>query len=62
MQKFDAPAPVSAVLDIAAGRIRFIAADRADTRVEVLPANASRGRDVRAAEGTRVEFADGVLR
>ncbi|MDX3541064.1 DUF4097 family beta strand repeat-containing protein, partial [Streptomyces sp. MB09-01] len=33
-----------------------------DTRVEVLPANASRGRDVRAAEGTRVEFADGVLR
>ncbi|WP_404959377.1 DUF4097 family beta strand repeat-containing protein [Streptomyces sp. 147326] len=62
MQEFATPAPVSAVLDIAAGRIRFIAADRADTRVEVLPANASKGRDVRAAEQTAVEFADGVLR
>ena len=38
MQKFDTPAPISAVLDIPAGRIRFIAADRADTTVEVLPA------------------------
>ena len=31
MQKFDTPAPVSAVLDIPAGRIQFIAADRTDT-------------------------------
>ena len=38
MQKFDTPAPISAVLDIPAGRIQFIAADRADTTVEVLPA------------------------
>ena len=38
MQKFDTPAPISVVLDIPAGRIRFIAADRADTAVEVLPA------------------------
>ncbi|MCX5521601.1 DUF4097 domain-containing protein [Streptomyces bobili] len=62
MQKFDTPAPVSAVLDIPGGRIRFIAADRADTTVEVLPANASKGRDVKAAEQTTVEYADGVLR
>lgn len=62
MQKFDTPAPVSAVLDIPAGRIRFIAADRADTAVEVLPADASKSRDVQAAEQTTVEYGDGVLR
>src|SRR6478609_7241060 len=54
MQKFDTPAAITAV--------QVIAADRADTTVEVLPANASRGRDVKAAEQTRVEFGDGVLR
>ncbi|MEW2611396.1 DUF4097 family beta strand repeat-containing protein [Streptomyces sp. NPDC047880] len=62
MQKFDTPAPVSAVLDIPAGRIRFIAADRADTTVEVLPADAARSRDVKAAEQIGVGYDDGVLR
>jgi DUF4097 and DUF4098 domain-containing protein YvlB len=62
MQKFDTPAPVSAVLDIPAGRIRFIAADRSDTRVEILPADASKGRDVKAAEQTTVAYDEGVLR
>ena len=42
MHKFDTPTPISAVLDIAAGRIQFIAADRADTTVEVLPMNAAK--------------------
>ncbi|MGW0392269.1 DUF4097 family beta strand repeat-containing protein [Streptomyces sp. NPDC003042] len=55
-------APVTAVLDIPAGLIRFIAADRADTTVEVLPADASKGRDVKAAEQITVAYADGVLR
>lgn len=62
MQKFNSPAPVSAVLDIPAGHIRFIAADRADTTVEVLPADASKSRDVKAAEQIDVAYADGVLR
>ncbi|KQV22178.1 MULTISPECIES: DUF4097 family beta strand repeat-containing protein [unclassified Kitasatospora] len=62
MQKFATTTPISAVLDIPAGRILFIAADRADTTVEVLPADASKGRDVKAAEQTTVEYADGVLR
>ena len=62
MQKFDTPAPISAVLDIPVGRVRFIAADRADTAVEVLPADASKGRDVEVAEQTTVEYGDGVLR
>jgi DUF4097 and DUF4098 domain-containing protein YvlB len=62
MQKFATPAPVSAVLDIPAGRIRFIASDRADTTVEILPADASRSRDVKAAERIGVAYGDGVLR
>ncbi|MGW6840813.1 DUF4097 family beta strand repeat-containing protein, partial [Streptomyces sp. NPDC054958] len=55
-------APIAAVLDIPAGLIRFIAADRADTTVEILPADASDGRDVKAAEQTTAEYKDGVLR
>ncbi|WDV52413.1 DUF4097 family beta strand repeat-containing protein [Streptomyces coeruleorubidus] len=62
MQKFDTPAPISAVLDVPAGRIQFIAADRADTTVEVLPADPSKSRDTKAAEKTTVAYADGVLR
>ncbi|MFJ4563798.1 DUF4097 family beta strand repeat-containing protein [Streptomyces caelestis] len=62
MQKFDTPAPISAVLDIPAGRVQFIAADRADTTVEVLPADPSKSRDTKTAEKTTVSFADGVLR
>ncbi|MEZ0094486.1 DUF4097 family beta strand repeat-containing protein [Streptacidiphilus sp. EB129] len=62
MQKFATPAPISAVLEIAAGRVQFIAADRADTTVEIRPADPSKSRDLKAAEQTMVEFADGVLR
>ncbi|GHD14663.1 hypothetical protein GCM10010313_41330 [Streptomyces violarus] len=62
MQKFTTPAPISAVLDIPAGRIQFLAADRADTTVEVRPADSSNGRDVKAAERINVEYGDGVLR
>jgi DUF4097 and DUF4098 domain-containing protein YvlB len=62
MQKFDTPAPISAVLDIPSGRVQFIAADRTDTTVEVLPADASKGRDGTMAEQTKVEYGDGVLR
>lgn len=62
MQQFDTPAPVSAFLDIPAGRVQVIAADRKDTVVEVLPANPSKSRDVKAAEQARVEYGDGVLR
>ncbi|MFD7257078.1 DUF4097 family beta strand repeat-containing protein [Streptomyces sp. NPDC059874] len=62
MQKFDTPAPVATVLDIPAGHVRFIAADRADTTVEVLPSDASKGNDVKAAERITVAYGDGVLR
>src|SRR5690349_9804070 len=62
MQKFDTPTPVSTVLDIPAGRIQLIAADRTDTTVEVRPANAAKRRDVKAAEEIEVAYSDGVLR
>ncbi|MEU9476474.1 DUF4097 family beta strand repeat-containing protein [Streptomyces sp. NPDC048191] len=62
MQKFDTTAPVTAVLDIPAGRIQLIAADRTDTTVEVRPANAAKSRDVKAVEEIDVAYVDGVLR
>ncbi|MFB7756277.1 DUF4097 family beta strand repeat-containing protein [Streptomyces sp. NPDC056121] len=62
MQKFDTPAPVLAVLNIPAGHIRFIAADRADTTVEVLAADTSSSRDAKAAEQVTVDYSEGVLR
>ncbi|MFB0631683.1 DUF4097 family beta strand repeat-containing protein [Streptomyces sp. AB3(2024)] len=62
MQKFQTPAPVSTVLAVPAGRVRFIATDRDDTTVEILPSNASRSRDVKIAQQTTVDFHDGVLR
>ncbi|MGW6419323.1 DUF4097 family beta strand repeat-containing protein [Streptomyces sp. NPDC055055] len=62
MQKFATPAAVYTVLDIPAGTIRLIAADRTDTTVEILPANASKSRDVKAAERIEVDYKDGVLR
>ncbi|MGW5556018.1 DUF4097 family beta strand repeat-containing protein [Micromonospora sp. NPDC003944] len=62
MQTFDTPAPISAVLDIPAGRIQFIAANRADTVVDVLPTDPSKSRDTRAVEQTTVTYTDGVLR
>ncbi|KOU27371.1 hypothetical protein ADK52_08600 [Streptomyces sp. WM6372] len=62
MQKFETAAPIAVVLDVAAGRVQLIAADRADVAVEVRPADASKGRDVKVAEQATVEFVDGVLR
>jgi DUF4097 and DUF4098 domain-containing protein YvlB len=62
MKKFDTPAPVSAVVNIPAGLVRFAAADRADTVVEVLPTDSGNSRDVKLAAQVTVEFGDGVLR
>jgi Putative adhesin len=62
MQKFDTPAPISAIVEIPAGRVQFIAADRADTTVEVRPADADSARDAKAAQQTTAGFAGGVLR
>ncbi|NLU78450.1 DUF4097 domain-containing protein [Micromonospora sp. HNM0581] len=62
MQKFDTPTAISAVLDIPAGRIQLIAADRTDTTVEILPTDGAKSRDVTAAERIKVTYDAGVLR
>ena len=62
MQKFATTGPISVDLDIPAGTIRLVATDRADATVQVLPADASKRRDVKAAEQTQIGFHDGVLR
>ncbi|MFF4188271.1 DUF4097 family beta strand repeat-containing protein [Streptomyces sp. NPDC001691] len=62
MQKFETSAPVRAILDIPAGRVRVVAADRTDTTVDILPADASKSRDVKTAQQTTTAYGDGVLR
>ncbi|MEU6643638.1 hypothetical protein ABZ863_13950 [Saccharomonospora sp. NPDC046836] len=62
MQTFDTPAPISALVEIVAGRIEFVATDRADTAVEVLPADGAKSDDVKVAEQIKVDYGDGALR
>ncbi|GIL26257.1 DUF4097 family beta strand repeat-containing protein [Actinocatenispora comari] len=62
MQTFTTTAPITAALDIPAGRIQFIAAERGDTTVEIRPADAGRKRDRTLAEETTIDYADGTLR
>ncbi|MDH6585446.1 hypothetical protein M2161_004552 [Streptomyces sp. SAI-133] len=62
MQKFDTPAPLTAVIDLPTAHVQVIAADRTDTTVEIRPADPARNRDTKAAEQIEVEHRDGVLR
>ncbi|MGW4803571.1 DUF4097 family beta strand repeat-containing protein [Kitasatospora sp. NPDC004272] len=62
MQKFATPTPVTVVLDVPAGLVRFIAADRTDTVVDLRPADPAKNRDAEAVARTEVGYADGVLR
>jgi DUF4097 and DUF4098 domain-containing protein YvlB len=62
MRKFDTSTPVTAVVDIPAGRIQLIAADRTDATVEIRPATPGKGRDAKAADEVQVSYHDGVLR
>ena len=61
MPSFDTPEPISVNAHVGAGSIRFTAADRLDTVVEVQPRDPKRDKDVRAAEQTEVTYASGVL-
>jgi hypothetical protein len=62
MTTYATPQPISAVLDIPAGRIRLVAADQVETSVEIVPADPSKSRDVKAAEAAQVSYDAGVLR
>lgn len=61
MPVFSTQQPIIVTIDVAVGDVRLIASERADTNVEVRPSNRSRGADAKAAELTRVEYADGRL-
>lgn len=61
MPEFATPEPIAVTLDVTAGHVMIRASDRADTAVEVRPADASRDVDVQAAENTQVEYANGQL-
>jgi hypothetical protein len=58
---FATPGPISATIELYAGDVRIAASDRTDTVVEERPSNEADESDVKAAQQTRVEYADGAL-
>ncbi|WP_024800549.1 DUF4097 family beta strand repeat-containing protein [Nocardia sp. BMG51109] len=61
MTTFPTPDPISVTVDVLSGTVEVVASDRTDTVVEIRPADETKKSDVRAAEQTRVDFADGAL-
>lgn len=61
MPTFDTPEPISVTIDLSVGNVRITASDRTDTVVEVRPSDESDESDVKAAEQTRVQYANGTL-
>ena len=61
MPTFDTPDPITATIDVVLGDVRLTAGHGAATVVEVRPTDASSKDDVKAAEQTRVEYANGNL-
>jgi len=60
MPVFDTPEPITADIDVV-GRVQVTASDRADTIVEVHPADPADHASLQAAEQTTVEFSAGRL-
>jgi len=61
MSTFDTPEPITATIDVVAGDVRITAAERATTAIGVEPADTGNDDDRRAAEQTRVQYANGKL-
>jgi DUF4097 and DUF4098 domain-containing protein YvlB len=63
MPTFDTPQPISATLSLGfvVGNVRVRASDRTDTTVDVRPIDSSSKADLKVAEQTRIEYADGRL-
>jgi DUF4097 and DUF4098 domain-containing protein YvlB len=61
MPTFSTPEPITVDIWVPAGNIWVTAADRPDTVVDVQPSDVGQDIDVRAAEQTRVDLADGHL-
>ncbi|ONI90409.1 hypothetical protein ALI22I_11720 [Saccharothrix sp. ALI-22-I] len=61
MPSFATPGPITLTLDVGAGQARIAASDRDDTVVDVQPTDPDSDIDVKAAEGTTVDFTAGRL-
>jgi hypothetical protein len=61
MPTFATPGPIAATVEVAGARVRVTARDRTDTVVLVEPIDAANRSDVKVADRTKVEFADGQL-
>ncbi len=58
MPAFDTAGPISATIDVVVGDVRISAGDGAAAVIDVRPSDSSNDEDVKAAEQTRVEFAN----
>ena len=61
MPTFDTSEPISAAVHLAIARVHLTGGDSPRTVVDVRPSDASKEKDVRAAEETHVGFTDGRL-
>ena len=61
MPTFDTPEPISATIDVVVGDVRISAGDHGATVVDVRPSDSSNEEDLKAAERTRVEYANEQL-
>ncbi|WP_328443174.1 MULTISPECIES: DUF4097 family beta strand repeat-containing protein [unclassified Amycolatopsis] len=61
MPIFATPEPITATIDASIADVRIVASDRADTVVEVTPADPHDRDDVSAAEKTQIEFTGNAL-
>ncbi|WP_431042209.1 DUF4097 family beta strand repeat-containing protein [Streptomyces sp. P1-3] len=61
MPAFETPKPISLTIDLAVGDARLDADQRTETVVEVRPSDPDNDADAKAAERTRVEYANGKL-
>jgi hypothetical protein len=61
MPTFDTPGPITATIDVVVGAVRISAAEHDATVVEARPTDSSNAEDVKAAEQTRAEYANGHL-
>lgn len=61
MTTFPTPTRIAATIEIGVGNVHVIAGGRTDTVVDVQPSDATNDNDKRAAEQTKIDFANGKL-
>jgi DUF4097 and DUF4098 domain-containing protein YvlB len=61
MPTFDTPEPITATIDLAVGDVRITAGESGSTIVDLRPSDPSNADDVKAAELSRVEYANEAL-